>query len=43
MRYVYPCNIELDEEELREREEAYCVTFPDLPEAISGGGPGTKP
>ena len=38
MRYVYPCNIELDEEELRESGiEAYCVTFPDLPEAISGG------
>ncbi len=38
MRYVYPCNIEFDEEELRESGiEAYCVTFPDLPEAISGG------
>ena len=38
MRYAYPCNIDLDEEELRESGiEAYCVTFPDLPEAISGG------
>ena len=38
MRYAYPCNIELDEEELKETgREAYGVTFPDLPEAISGG------
>lgn len=38
MRYAYPCNIDLDEEELRESGiEAYGVTFPDLPEAISGG------
>ena len=38
MRYIYPCNIDLDEEELKETgRQAYCVTFPDLPEAISGG------
>ena len=38
MRYVYPCNIAPDEEELRESgREAYVVTFPDVPEAITGG------
>ena len=38
MRYVYPCDIAPDEEELRESgREAYVVTFPDVPEAITGG------
>lgn len=38
MKYVYPCNIRRDEEELKETgREAYNVTFPDLPEAITCG------
>ena len=38
MRFVYPCNIVLDEEERQETgREAYNVTFPDLPEAITCG------
>ena len=38
MRYAYPCNITLDEEEERTTgREAYNVTFPDLPEAITCG------
>ena len=38
MKYTYPCNIRVDEEELRESGiEAYNVTFPDLPEAITCG------
>ena len=38
MRYAFPCNIVPDEEE-REASgrEAYVVTFPDVPEAITGG------
>lgn len=38
MKYVYPCNIVLDEEERQETgREAYNVTFPDFPEAITCG------
>ena len=38
MKYVYPCNIRQDEEELElSGREAYNVTFPDLPEAITCG------
>ena len=38
MRYAFPCNIVRDEEEDRETgREAYVVTFPDIPEAITGG------
>ena len=38
MRYVYPCNIRRDEEEAKlTGREAYNVTFPDLPEAITCG------
>ena len=38
MRYVYPCNIVLDEEEKKATgREAYNVTFPDVPEAITCG------
>ena len=38
MRYVYPCNIKRDEEEAKlTGREAYNVTFPDLPEAITCG------
>ncbi len=38
MRYVYPCNIKRDEEEANlTGREAYNVTFPDLPEAITCG------
>ena len=38
MRYAYPCNITLDEEEERTTgREAYNVTFPDVPEAITCG------
>ncbi len=38
MRYAYPCNIVRDEEEGRlTGREAYVVTFPDVPEAITGG------
>lgn len=32
MQYVYPCNLDLDTEE----GEGYVVTFPDVPEAITG-------
>lgn len=38
MRYAFPCNIVLDEEEERlTGREAYNVTFPDIPEAITCG------
>ena len=38
MRYVYPCDIVLDEEEKTATgREAYVVTFPDVPEANTGG------
>ncbi len=38
MRYLYPCNIELDQEEKRTTgRKAYNVTFPDVPEAITCG------
>ena len=38
MRYVYPCKIKRDEEEANlTGREAYNVTFPDLPEAITCG------
>ncbi len=38
MRYVFPCNIVPDEEERKATgREAYLVTFPDVPEAITGG------
>ena len=38
MRYAFPCNIVPDEEEKRDTgREAYVVTFPDIPEAITGG------
>ena len=38
MRYAFPCNIVLDEEEERATgREAYNVTFPDIPEAITCG------
>ncbi len=38
MRYVFPCDIIRDEEEERATgREAYVVTFPDVPEAITGG------
>ena len=38
MRYAYPCNVVLDEEEERTTgREAYNVTFPDVPEAITCG------
>ena len=33
MRYAYPCIMTLDEEE----GEGFVVTFPDVPEAITGG------
>ena len=33
MRYAYPCTLTPDEEE----GEGYVVTFPDVPEAITGG------
>ena len=38
MRYVYPCSItrDLEEKELTGRE-AYNVSFPDLPEALTCG------
>ena len=32
MQYVYPCNLTHDVEE----GEGYVVTFPDVPEAITG-------
>ena len=38
MRYAYPCSIVRDEEEeMATGREAYVVTFPDVPEAITGG------
>ena len=38
MRYVFPCDIVLDEEEAQATgREAYVVTFPDVPEANTGG------
>ena len=38
MRYAFPCNIVRDEEEERATgREAYVVTFPDIPEAITCG------
>ena len=38
MRYAFPCDIVGDEEEARETgREAYNVTFPDVPEAITCG------
>ena len=38
MRYTYPCNIILDEEELRETgREGYVVNFPDVYGANTGG------
>lgn len=38
MRYVFPCNIVPDEEERKATGRgAYLVTFPDVPEAITGG------
>ena len=38
MRYAFPCNIVLDEEEEKATgREAYNVTFPDIPEAITCG------
>ena len=38
MRYIYPCNIRRDEEEANlTGREAYNVTFPDVPEAITCG------
>ncbi len=32
MQYIYPCNLTPDVEE----GEGYVVTFPDVPEAITG-------
>ena len=38
MRYAFPCDIVRDEEEeMATGREAYVVTFPDVPEAITGG------
>ena len=38
MRYAFPCDIVLDEEEAKATgREAYGVTFPDVPEAITCG------
>ena len=38
MRYAFPCDIVLDEEERKATgREAYGVTFPDIPEAITCG------
>ena len=38
MRYVYPCDIVLDEEEKSATgREAYTVTFPDVYGATTGG------
>ena len=38
MRYAFPCDIVFDEEELAATGmEAYGVTFPDVPEAHTGG------
>ncbi len=37
MRYAFPCNIVRDEEEAEATgREAYVITFPDVPEAITG-------
>ena len=38
MRYVYPCDVVLDEEErMATGREAYTVTFPDVYGATTGG------
>ena len=38
MRYAFPCDIVLDDEEAKATgREAYVITFPDVPEAITGG------
>ncbi len=38
MRYAFPCDIVFDEEEKTATgREAYLVTFPDVPQAITGG------
>ncbi len=38
MRYAFPCDIARDDEEARETgREAFNVTFPDVPEAITCG------
>ena len=38
MRYAFPCNIVPDDEEREATgREAYVVTFPDVPEANTGG------
>ena len=38
MRYAFPCNIVPDDEEKKATGiEAYTVTFPGVPEAITGG------
>ena len=38
MKYAYPCNVVLDDEEAEATgREAYCATFPDVPAAITGG------
>ena len=38
MRYAFPCSIIRDEEEQQATgRKAYVVTFPDVPEAITGG------
>ena len=38
MRYEYPCDIVRDVEEFEATgREAYVVTFPDVPPAITGG------
>ena len=37
MRYAFPCDIVLDDEEAKATgREAYVITFPDVPEAITG-------
>ena len=38
MRYSYPCEVALDDEEAETTgREAYVATFPDVPPAITGG------
>ncbi len=38
MRYSYPCEVALDDEEAESTgREAYVATFPDVPPAITGG------
>ena len=38
MRFAYPCEVVLDEEEAcTTGREAYCARFPDVPSAITGG------